>query len=64
MQQGLLGNLLWFINQEEGGIIHPHTQRRFFIYFFFPSPNKRQPRFPCCNINARLGTETAPPFPG
>lgn len=28
MQQGLLENLLWFINEEEGGIIHPHTQRR------------------------------------
>lgn len=31
MQQGLLENLLWFINEEEGGIIHPHTQRRFFF---------------------------------
>lgn len=31
MQQGLLENLLWFINEEEGGIIHPHTQRRLFF---------------------------------
>lgn len=50
MQQGLLGNLLWFINQEEGGIIHPHTQRRFFIFFFFPVQTNVSPGFPVATL--------------
>lgn len=49
MQQGLVGNLLWFINRDEGGIVRPHREE---VFHFKAAECVRQMQ--CCNLNARL----------